>query len=105
MSSPPSPSSELAVRFPGLVELCSYVSNAWDYEYGTPQAAVDAFVTECGDQRESAAAGIDELFRAVGSEAERKDLLREFGFGYTGRPGTVDEFLIWTRMVLRHGPR
>jgi hypothetical protein len=97
------PPSDLAARFPGLAELCGYVSNAWDYEYGSPQVAVEAFASECPEQRASAAAGIAELFRSAATEEERRGLLRPLGFGYAGQPGEVDAFLGWTRDLLTRG--
>jgi hypothetical protein len=101
MAARPTPSSDLAAQFPGLVGLCGYVSNAWDYEYGSPEAAVVAFIGECADQRASAAAGLEELLRKLDPETERKAVLGWLGFGYTGPPGTVDRFLRWTQARLR----
>jgi hypothetical protein len=89
----------VAERFPGLVELSKYVSNAWDYEFGTPEAAVEAFLEGAHDGL-SAAEGISELFAVCSDEADRRLLLRDLGWGYAPRPGMLDEFLIWTRATL-----
>lgn len=101
MSSRPSPTSEIEKRFPGLAVLAgNYVNNAWDYLHGSPQAAVLAFSAEEPELRASAAAGIDELVQALATEGERRAALLEMGWGYGGVPGTLDEFLKWTRMTL-----
>lgn len=102
MSSQPSRSSELAARFPGAHKLAySYVTNSWDYLFGTPEAAVEAFMTDQPELIESAADGIDELLSSCADEPEREAVLDEWGWGYGGEPGVLDEFLIWTRATLR----
>lgn len=94
-------SSEFSERFPGLVELCNYVSNAWDYEYGTPESAVAAFVGEAAELAPSAAHGITEVLTCCPDERDRLRLLGDLGWGYAPRgEGELDEFLIWTRTVL-----
>jgi hypothetical protein len=100
LSSRHSRSSDVAAGFPGLAELSGYVSNAWDYEYGSPEAAVEAFVKGVPDLRSSAADGISELFAGCVDEADRRLLLRDLGWGYAPGPGLLDEFLIWTRATL-----
>jgi hypothetical protein len=83
-----------------LVELCNQVSNAWDYEYGTPEAAVEAFLEQTPELRHSAAEGISHLYAVSADEQDRRLLLRDLGWGYAPRAGMLDEFLIWTRATL-----
>jgi hypothetical protein len=79
----------------------SYVSLSWDYEFGSPEAAVDAFLEDAdAAERENAAAAIDALFAECATEAERLELLGD-SWGYAPREGMLDEFLIWTRAALR----
>lgn len=93
-------SSDLSERFVGLQKLAGYVSNAWDYEFGTPEAAVESFVEDHDELRGSAAEGISELFAVCVDEADRRVLLRDLGWGYAPRAGMLDEFLVWTRATL-----
>jgi hypothetical protein len=102
MSSPPTPASTFRVRFPGLVALAtSYVSNSVDYLYGTPEAAVTAFIARADDERrQSAADGIAALFEECADEEARDRVLEELSWGYAPDPGELDEFLRWTQAQL-----
>jgi hypothetical protein len=95
--------SELAERFPGLLTLCGYLGQSWDYEYGTPEAAVQGFCAGWADDRDvlsSAAAGLDALFIEFANEATRLDALDPMGFNYAPRPGKLDEFFVWARKAI-----
>jgi hypothetical protein len=81
----------------------SYVSLSWDYEFGSPEAAVEAFVSDASaEERENAAAGIQVLFDEFATEADRLEVLGSH-WGYAPRAGMLDEFLIWTRVTLLAG--
>lgn len=104
LSSPLSQSPDLATRFPGLETLASgYVNNAWDYLYGSPQAAVLALRDEAPELVESAVAGVKHLLTDFMSESDRRAVLTDMGWGYGGPPGTLDAFLDWTLRVLCDG--
>ncbi|MFN2524135.1 MAG: hypothetical protein ABR614_12600 [Mycobacteriales bacterium] len=80
----------------------SYVSNAFDYLYGTPEAAVAAFIAKAdGDRLTSAAEGIAALFDECADEEARDRVLEELSWGYAPDPGELDEFLRWTQAQLR----
>lgn len=100
----PAHSSVFALRFPALLTMAeSYVSLSWDYEFGSPEAAVDSFIEDAThEERQNAAAGIDALFQECTTEMERMEILRVLTWGYHPRDGMLDEFLIWTRAVLRN---
>lgn len=101
MSIRPSPNSELGTRFPGLRELSlSYVTVSWDYEFGSPEAAVAAFCEDQPGLTACAAEGIDALFREYPDEAARAAALAELDWGFVGRPGVLDIFLAWARDAL-----
>jgi hypothetical protein len=100
MSTQHSRSSDVRARFPGLEELAGYVSNAWDYEFGTPEAAVAAFLEDQPELLSSAADGLTEVLATCADETERLELLGDLGWGYAPRAGMLDEFLVWTRAVL-----
>lgn len=101
-----SPSPELALRFPGLWRLSQdYLSNAWDYSFGTPQNALLRFRDEHPDLAASAASGIDALFDERPNERAREDALDELDWGYAPDTGQLDAFLTWARDALRQPER
>jgi hypothetical protein len=73
----------------------------WDYEYGSPQAAVEDFMQSSPQNIESAAAGIRYLLTTFPGEAERLGALREIRFPYMPeRSEDVDSFLLWAEQEL-----
>lgn len=106
MSTRRSPSPDLASRFPGLWRLAQdYLSNAWDYTFGTPQNALLAFREQQPELAGSAAAGIDALFVEYASERGREDALDTMDWGYAPDPGELDAFLRWACQTLRESQR
>jgi len=104
MSSRPTQISELGSKFPGLAVLADrYVTNHWDYQFGTPEAAVLAFQGDHPELVADAAAGIDWVCRTLSAEVERTAALARLGWGYGGGPGMLNDFLAWTLQTLTTG--
>jgi hypothetical protein len=102
LSTPPSPKSNLAQRFPGLERLAhGYITDYLDYEYGDPEDAVEAFrEAQPAELVRSAANGITALLTEFPTEDARLAALTEIRWGHAPRAGMLDEFLIWTRAAL-----
>lgn len=101
MSSPRTPQSDLARRFPGLEVLAdSYITYHLDYIYGDPENAVVQFAEQFPELRQSAADGITALLTEFASEHDRRAALADLRWGHAPRAGMLDEFLIWTRATL-----
>lgn len=99
-------SPELASRFPGLWRLAQdYLSNAWDYTFGTPQNALLTFRQQQPELAGSAAAGIDALLAEYPTERAREDALDELDWGFAPDAGELDTFLQWARDALREPHR
>jgi hypothetical protein len=106
MSARPTPTSELADVFPGLEMLArSYVDLSWDYEYGSPEAAVVAFVEDNPGLAASAAGGLRHLLTACLDDASRLAQLRPLGWGYTGGSRSLALFLTWAADALEVAAR
>jgi hypothetical protein len=102
LSTQPSPSSELAKRFPGLHGLARDVLNAdWDFEYASAEDAIISFASQFPRDVASCIAGIEALLTECPDEAARDRELEGMGWGYAPRPGRLDAFLVWTRDALR----
>jgi hypothetical protein len=95
------PESDLAQRFAGLDQLCgAYLSQLWDYVYGTPEAAVLEFCAHYKDDLAaltSVIAGLDTVFAECEDERARLDALTPMGFNYWPGDGKLDAFLLWAR--------
>jgi hypothetical protein len=99
----PTPNSELAVRFPGLLGLArDYINLSWDFEFDEPADGVVAFLSTRPELASSCAAGIDAVLHECQDEAARQKQLAELGWGYAPGPGKLDAFLVWTRDTLQH---
>jgi hypothetical protein len=89
-------SSELARAHPGLEVLAgSYVDLSWDYEYGTPEAALEAFAADNPELTSSAAAGLRHVLTTCSGDAELRAVLEPLGWGYTGGSSPLRRFLSW----------
>ena len=103
MSIRPTPNSELAVRFPGLLGLSrDYLNLSWDFEFADPEQGVVAFAGVRPDLTASCAEGIEFILSECADEPERLRTLAELGWGYAPRAGRLDQILIWARDTLRH---
>lgn len=74
---------------------------SWDYEYGSPQAAVEDFIQSSPQNVESAAAGIRYLLTTFTGEADRLAALQQIQFPYL--PESIedrDSFLLWAEQEL-----
>ena len=98
MSSRPSLSADLAVRFPGLAHLAAaYLGQMCDYVDGTPEDAVRSFRSGEPQLLTSAAEGIDILLRDLPDAAAREQAL--LGLDAAALPPVehLDAFLVWAR--------
>lgn len=102
MSIRPTPNSELAQRFPGLLGLSrDYINLSWDFEYDEPEQGVLAFAATRPDLVSSCADGIDFVLTECADEPMRLQTLAELGWGYAPHANRLDAFLTWTRNTLR----
>lgn len=102
MSIRPTPNSELALRFPGLLGLSrDYINLSWDFEFDEPEEGVLAFISTRPDLVSSCADGIEVMLTECADEAARLQTLAQLGWGYAPRAGRLDTFLIWARDTLR----
>ena len=82
MSEPPSPLADVFRRFPGLLHLADAYLQTWDYEYGTPEAAVDAFITDEPGMVASALEGVGYIRSVAADPNEMVAALRAAHFPY-----------------------
>ena len=85
MSEQPSPLADLFRRFPGLLHLADAYLQTSDYEYGTPEAAVDAFIEDEPRLVESAWEGVRYVFAVAPDPEDMVAALRSAHFPYIPR--------------------
>jgi hypothetical protein len=82
MSEQPSPLADLFGRFPGLLHLADAYLQTWDYEYGTPEAAVDAFIQDEPRMVASACDGVRHILTVTPDPEGMVAALRAAHFPY-----------------------
>lgn len=85
MSEQPSPLADLFRRFAGLLHLADAYLQSWDYEYGTPEAAVDAFIDDEPGMVASALEGLTHIRAVIPNVDEMFAALRAAHFPYVPR--------------------
>jgi hypothetical protein len=89
------------IRFPGLAQLSHAYLGTWDYEYGSPEAAVADFIASSPSNVASAADGLRAILTEFATEREREEILDVIDWGFM--PEDVeerDQFLLWAEAQL-----
>jgi hypothetical protein len=95
MSEQRSPLADLFRRFPGLLHLADAYLNTSDYEDGSPEAAVDAFIADEPRLVESAWEGVRHVLTVVPDPEDMVAALRSAHFPYIpSDPDDARDFLM-----------
>jgi hypothetical protein len=102
LSIQPSPTSELAQRYPELATFSrAYLHQDWDLDFSTPEEVLLAFRSDYPESAAATADAMTALLEQFPDEAARYRALIGIGWSLSGPPGRLDEFLRWARGALR----